>query len=45
MYSEVQKYQLLKEMMAIALKKKLFASNEEINDFFMWTEDDFRPMK
>ena len=23
----------------------MFASHEEVNDFFMWTDDQFRPMK
>ena len=39
-----QKYQVMKHMIEQALKRRLFASHEEINDFFMWTENDFRPM-
>ena len=42
---EDRKYQLLQHMIALTLESKLFASHDEINDFFMWTEDDFRPMK
>lgn len=43
--AEEQKYVLLKQLTSISLKKNLFASSEEINDFFMWTFNNFRPIK
>ena len=34
-----RKYFLMKNMILLTLKRQLFSSYEEINDFFLWTDD------
>ena len=41
----MERYDQMKRMISETLRQHLFSSQEEINDFFMWTDDQFRPMK
>ena len=45
MRNEKQKHFLLKELTALSMKKNLFTSSEETNDYFMWTINNSRPIQ
>ena len=45
MNGDQKQYRLLKRFSFHAMQTKLFTSQDESNDFFMWAEHDFRPMK